>query len=109
MTPSIDSFLAEWSAAERDGDTDKLEELLSDDFIGIGPLGFSLPKAEWLGRHRQGLAYEAFELAETSLRTYGETAIIITRLSQEARPSATPSRRQSEPRRCSSIRGRGGA
>jgi ketosteroid isomerase-like protein len=79
---SIDSFLAEWAAAEQAGDTDTLEGLLADDFVGIGPLGFSLPKAEWLARYRQGLHYDAFDLEETQVRTYGDVAVVTARNNQ---------------------------
>jgi ketosteroid isomerase-like protein len=82
MTPSIDSFFAEWSTAEQTGDATQLEKLLTDDFVGIGPLGFSLPKAAWIARHRQGLHYDAFEVEELHARTYGEVAIVTARESQ---------------------------
>jgi ketosteroid isomerase-like protein len=74
MTDSITSFLAGWAAAERAGDTGTLDPLLTDDFVGVGPLGFSLPKAQRLARHRQGLRYEAFGIDETQVRTYGDVA-----------------------------------
>jgi hypothetical protein len=51
---TIDSFLDEWTSAERAGDTSALAALLTDDFTGVGPLGFVLPKAAWLARHQQG-------------------------------------------------------
>jgi hypothetical protein len=62
----IDSFIAQWTRAECAGDTAALAVLLTDDFTGVGPLGFVLPKAAWLARHQQGaLSYEAFGLDET--------------------------------------------
>jgi hypothetical protein len=57
MTDSITSFLAEWAGAERGGDTGTLDALLTEDFAGIGPLGFSLPKPQWLARYRQLVSY----------------------------------------------------
>jgi ketosteroid isomerase-like protein len=80
MTEPIDSFLSEWTAAERDGDAGKLEELLASDFTAAGPLGFVLPKAAWLARHRQGdLAYQAFSLEEIQARLLGEAAVVTAR------------------------------
>ena len=38
------TFLATWADAERDGDGATTDRLLSDDFIGIGPVGLQLPK-----------------------------------------------------------------
>jgi len=72
MTASIDSFLGEWSAVERAGDAGKLDLLPIEDFDGIGPVGFLVPKAEWLTRHQQGLSYESFGLDETTVRAHGD-------------------------------------
>lgn len=77
---SIESFLSDWSTAERDGDTATLETLLSSDFTAVGPLGFILSKQAWLARHRQGgLSYDSFGLAEVQTRMPGEAAVVTAR------------------------------
>jgi hypothetical protein len=69
----IDRFLADWAAAERDGDVGALRGMLANDFIGIGPLGFTASKAEWLDGHAGGaLKYEDFRLDEVLVRRYGD-------------------------------------
>ena len=78
MTEHIDSFLLAWTRAECAGDIEKLERLLADDFCGVGPLGFILPRPAWLARHRE-LAYQAFDLEEIQTREHGGTAIVIAR------------------------------
>ena len=90
MTDSIDSFFAEWSAAERTGDTAKLDHLLAGDFAGIGPLGFSLPKPAWLARHGQGLRYDAFAVQDLQVRTYGEVAVVTGRHLQHGTFAGNP-------------------
>lgn len=79
MTGSIDSFLSEWTDAEGSGDASSLELLLTDDFLGAGPLGFVLPKSAWLARFAGGLAYESFALEEIQSRIYGDAAVITAR------------------------------
>jgi len=80
MTQSIDSFLSAWTTAERAGDIEKLDALLADDFYGVGPLGFILPRPAWLARHRQGdLVYEAFDLGEIRTQLHGEVAVVTAR------------------------------
>ena len=67
-----------WANAELHGDTASLERRLSDDFIGIGPLGFMLTKQEWLARYKAGdLKYESFSLDEVKVRVYNNDAAIL--------------------------------
>lgn len=75
----IDEFLAEWTTAERSGDPTVLGRLLTDDFLAVGPLGFTLTKREWLDRHAGGLRYETFGLQEPRVRRYGDVAVVVAR------------------------------
>ncbi len=73
-----------WIDAEKRGDSRFLEDTLTDDFIGIGPLGFMLSKNEWIERHKSGdLKYESLYLKETSVRVYNDAAILIGRQEQK--------------------------
>ena len=83
----IETFLSEWSNAERNGDATALEALLTDDFLGVGPLGFVLPKSIWVHRFDQhGLDYETFDLDEVQTRIHGDAAVVTAR--QTARGTA---------------------
>ncbi|GHO84067.1 nuclear transport factor 2 family protein [Dictyobacter formicarum] len=80
-----------WTAAELRGDTAFLEQTLTEDFIGIGPLGFLLTKQEWLERHRSSeLKYNVHTLDEVKVRGYDEAAILVGRLTQEATYRGNP-------------------
>jgi ketosteroid isomerase-like protein len=80
MTDGIQAFLDQWSAAEQAGDTERIDAMLTDDFIAVGPLGFVLPKQAWLARHRPGeLSYESFGLAEVQARVHDQAAIVTAR------------------------------
>jgi ketosteroid isomerase-like protein len=77
---SIDGFLSAWCDAERDADVKVLDSLLREDFVGVGPLGFTLDKPAWLARHRGGdLTYDTFELDERQIRVHGDTAVATVR------------------------------
>ncbi len=74
-----------WIDAEKSGDIQFLEDILTDDFIGIGPLGFMLKKSEWMERHKSGdLKYESLDLKETNVRVYNDAAILVGRQEQKA-------------------------
>jgi ketosteroid isomerase-like protein len=70
----LEEFAQEWAAAEQRGDAAFLEGTLTDDFVGVGPLGFMLTKEQWLGRFAGGLAYESVALDELEARFYGQAA-----------------------------------
>ena len=71
----VEEFVGEWAAAEQRGDAAYLEGALTDDFVGVGPLGFLLNKQQWLGRFAGGLSYESFALDELKTRFYGDAAV----------------------------------
>jgi ketosteroid isomerase-like protein len=76
----ITTFLETWTGAERAGDATALDGLLTDDFVGVGPFGFMLPKPAWLARHQTGdLKYETFELDELNARRHGDAALLTAR------------------------------
>jgi ketosteroid isomerase-like protein len=76
---AIDDLLTDWAAAEGHGDVATLDRLLTDDFAGIGPLGFVLPKPAWLARFQGGLRYDRFELEEIQPRHYESAAVVTAR------------------------------
>ncbi|WP_152364828.1 nuclear transport factor 2 family protein [Microlunatus speluncae] len=74
------AFLDAWCAAEQAGDVAALDRYLADDFLAIGPLGFSLTRQDWLDRHASGvLTYDSFGLTETDTRGYGDVTVVVAR------------------------------
>jgi ketosteroid isomerase-like protein len=92
MSDQLHTFQSEWTAAEQIGDAETLATLLTDDFSGVGPLGFVLPRPMWLDRHHQGLAYEQFSRDEIEIRLSGGVAVVSApnhaRGTYQGRPSA---------------------
>ena len=79
-TEELSDLANDWAAAELDGDTASLKEILADDFVGVGPRGFSLTREQWIARHEaENLKYGSFGLDEAEVRTYGDPAIAVCR------------------------------
>ena len=77
MTTDLQDVLTSWAGAEEHGDVATLDALLTDDFVGIGPVGFTLPKPAWLARFESGLHYDSVDLDEVTTRRYGDAAFVV--------------------------------
>lgn len=74
-TEEIRARQGEFDAAELAGDTEALEKLLTDDFHSIGPKGFVLGKAEWIGRHGY-FTYLTLDVSDVDVRVYDKAAVV---------------------------------
>ncbi|HJQ48608.1 MAG TPA: DUF4440 domain-containing protein [Amycolatopsis sp.] len=80
-----------WADAEKRGDTATLDALTTEDFTLVGPLGFVLRKPEWLVRYETGgLVTHSLVWEETTVREYGDTAVVVGRHTQRAEYRGTP-------------------
>jgi uncharacterized protein DUF4440 len=78
VAKEINDLLDRWSEAELSGDPATITGFLDADYVGIGPFGFTLTKAEWLHRHESGdLKYSQFSLVDRQLRQYGDTVLVV--------------------------------
>ncbi len=78
---TVNDTLATWADSERLCDASTTNSLLTDDFLGIGPVGFQLQKDAWVQRLTDGqLDYEELSLDEVSIREYSGSAIAVARV-----------------------------
>jgi hypothetical protein len=96
-TQEIEDLLRRFAEAQRLSDVDGLSGLLTDDFTLVGPLGFVVPKQQWLEQFRSGtLRIESLDWDEIDVRTraYEHFAIAIGGLTQAASYAQRPSNGQ---------------
>lgn len=72
-----------WADAEQANDAERLDALLTGDFLGVGPVGFVLNRQVWLGRFAHGLRNFAFAIEEPQVRDLGTSAIVVGVLAQQ--------------------------
>ncbi|HWF25015.1 MAG TPA: nuclear transport factor 2 family protein, partial [Solirubrobacteraceae bacterium] len=93
--PTTDDEIRElerrWSEGETRGDSAALADLVTDDFVLVGPLGFVLDRQQWLDRYRHGdLVTHALSFEDTATRVWGDAAVTIGRHVQRAEYQGRP-------------------
>jgi hypothetical protein len=84
LVTELTKFEKEWSDAEVRGDRNTLDTMLTDQFVGVGPRGFVLTKAEWLDRHASGdLKYRSIYVDEIDVHPYGDAVLVTSVQSQD--------------------------
>ncbi|NUO60164.1 MAG: nuclear transport factor 2 family protein [Hamadaea sp.] len=71
-----------WTAAEQGNDADALDQVLADEFVGVGPFGFVLNRSQWLARFGQGLENQAVAVEDAQVHGHGGAAVVIGVLDQ---------------------------
>jgi ketosteroid isomerase-like protein len=82
-TTEILDLVRRWAAAEQNNDPGLLDDVLADDFHGVGPAGFVLDRPQWLARFGNGLQNRAFAVEDAQVRDYGAAAVVVGVLAQE--------------------------
>jgi ketosteroid isomerase-like protein len=88
-----EELLYRFAGAQARADVDALGALLTDDFKLVGPLGFVVPKEQWLAQFSSdALQIESLAWDEIDVRTHGDAqiAIAIGRLTQQASYAGQP-------------------
>jgi len=76
MAP-VEELIRSWIEAERNSDITTLDRLLTADFSGVGPLGYTLDRAQWLARYEGGLRMDTFDYIDYAVRVYRDAAVVI--------------------------------
>ncbi|MDR3082801.1 MAG: nuclear transport factor 2 family protein [Streptomyces sp.] len=77
-TTEIHDLGQQWAQAEVRGDVAALEQMTTDDFGLVGPLGFVLDKQQWLHRYTAGdLVTTSLTWTDATIREYGAAAVSV--------------------------------
>jgi len=91
----IAEFGKRWVEAELAGDTTAMDSMANQDFLLVGPLGFILDKAQWLERYSSGaFVTSALDWRDTTVRVFGDCAVVIGVHDQEAAYRGQPNNGQ---------------
>lgn len=82
MSDALD-VVRQWTAAEAANDADRLDAVLARNFVGVGPFGFVLDRAQWMVRFRNGLENKAFAVEEPATYDHGDAVVVVGVLNQQ--------------------------
>jgi ketosteroid isomerase-like protein len=67
----------DWSDAAKAGDTDKLSQIIADDWSGLGPDGVKLTKSAFIDSYKSGKSkLESFEFGPMDVKVLGNVAVV---------------------------------
>ncbi|MFC4590213.1 nuclear transport factor 2 family protein [Sphaerisporangium corydalis] len=66
-----------WAQAEEANDPELLGQVLAEDFVGVGPLGFVLNRKQWLARFGNGLTNSKFRIEDPQVHEHGPAAAVV--------------------------------
>lgn len=82
-TQAVLDVVGRWARAEQANDAEARTALLSEEFVGVGPLGFVLSRDQWLGRFRGGLENRALAVEHPKVHGHGGTAEVVGVLAKQ--------------------------
>jgi ketosteroid isomerase-like protein len=67
----------DWSDAAKAGDTDKLNQIIADDWSGVGPDGAKLTKSAFIDSYKSGKSkLESFDFGPMDVKVLGNVAVV---------------------------------
>ncbi len=85
------SLIKDWASAEESSNSNQLQNLLTDDFSGIGPRGFVLDKSQWVHRFSGGFKYNMLDIQDVDLKIHKNVAVVVALQKQKATYQGHPS------------------
>lgn len=83
MSTQVSELVEQWAAGEAANDAERVGACLAEDFVGVGPVGFVLDRAQWLARFANGLHNNAFAVEEAAVHDHGSAAFVVGVLAQQ--------------------------
>ena len=80
LLPTINSLELSLTAAEREADETALEQLLSEDFLGVNQMGQRVDKKGFIdGLCHSGIRFETLDIEDLNIRFTNDTSIVVGR------------------------------
>ncbi|MDP9338235.1 MAG: nuclear transport factor 2 family protein [Acidobacteriota bacterium] len=77
VSAAIKQLEHDWTDATKAGDTDKLGQIIADDWAAVGPDGAKMTKQSYLESYKSGKSkLESFEFGAMDVKVLGNTAVV---------------------------------